>query len=147
MQTICKITPARRAGDAAWLSELVAQYQGRIQVVEGCKFAPPPIRKDRINPEYVLKRERLPHPRVIVRMIADLSTEMEDGVEVVRTAHQVAREMRRRGVPVSVANVELYARAHRIRLRDPKERRIPQVRRRGGTKQARDRAVLREEWT
>ena len=80
-------------------------------------------------------------------MIAAHSTEMEDGVEIVRTAHQVTRELNRQGIPVDLAHVELYARQHRIRLRDPRERRMPQVRRPGGTKQARDRAELREEWT
>ena len=147
MQTICKITPDRRADDAAWLSALVEQNRHKIEVIDGCKFEPPAKRRDWIDPDYVLRRERKPPASTIVRMIAAHSTEMENGVEVVRTAHQVTRELNRQGIPVDLAHVELYARQHRIRLRDPRERRMPQVRRPGGTKQARDRAALREEWT
>ena len=147
MQTICKITPDRRADDAAWLSALVEQHRDKIKVVDGCKFEPPAKRRDWIDPDYQLRRERKPPARTIVRLIAANSTQVENGIEVIRTAHQVTRELNRQGIPVDVAHVELYARQHRIRLRSPSERRLPPALVRGATKQARDRAVLREEWT
>lgn len=56
---ICKITPERRAADAAWLSELVAASGIKPQQVEGfTDVKPMPPRSKRIDPDTVLKRRR-----------------------------------------------------------------------------------------
>ena len=56
---ICKITPERRAADAAWLSELVAASGIKPQQVEGfTEVKPLPPRSKRVDPDTVLKRRR-----------------------------------------------------------------------------------------
>lgn len=57
---LCKITPARRADDAAWLSRLVAESGVPIQQVEGFREVKPIARKRWHDPTTVLKRRRDP---------------------------------------------------------------------------------------
>src|SRR5690606_17794175 len=106
----------------------------------------PPERRDWIDPEYVLHRQRKPSPREVARMIAAHSCVEDKGAEVVLTAFQVAKVLQGKGVAVDTACVEQHARKYGLRLRNPAERRAPQQRSMSSTKQARRNAVLREEW-
>lgn len=58
---ICNITPSRRAADAAWLEELVAQSSVPVVSVSGFEEVKPlPPRRMTVDPETRLKRRRKP---------------------------------------------------------------------------------------
>lgn len=144
---ICNITPSRRAHDAAWLSEMVAAYRGPIQRVEGFDVAAHrPARRNWIDPEYQLQRHRSrPEDGSLPRAIAALSATEVDGVEVLRSAAEVARMLRAQGLHITAPQVEFHASSKGIVLKQPVKA-CPYGQQPAGTRQQRDRAVLREPW-
>lgn len=145
---ICNITPSRRAHDAAWLAEMVAAYRGPIQRVEGFDVAAHrPARRDWTDPEYKLQRRRTrPADGPLPRAIAGLSVAEVDGVEILRSAAEVARMLRAQGLHITAPQVEFHAERKGIVLKQPVKA-CPYGNQPAATRQARDRAVLREEWT
>ena len=145
---LCKITPARRADDSAWLNAMLATYQGPVTKEEGFAcVAPLPPRRDWIDPDLIPKRSRSHvSPRSMVRMIAALSTHDIEGKESLRSAGDIARILREQGTTATVALVEMHAKRHGIVLRAPCRQWAPDPEPVRGTRQARQRAVLAEAW-